>query len=305
MELRHLRHLAAVIELENVSKAAVLLAISQPALTRSIQMLEEIVGAPLIERRPRGVVPTPAGEALYRHAKLILSETRRAREDVAAIKSGARGNLRLGIASMFAERIVDRALCDFSAEHPEAGIVVTEGYFEELLPSLQEGRLDMVFCNLPGAAVPDGLSVEPILDVRATMVANGAHPLAQKSVVTREDLAEARWVVVNQPHMRDYLDHFFGVQGLQMRRPLIQTNSLPLIRSLVAGGDFVSILPEILTKPDLADGRLKRLKIPGGEILRQAGIIRRIQSAASAADEASLKNFLMILRRICAEDAVV
>ena len=195
MELRHLRHVAAVIELGNVSKAAVMLTISQPALTRSIQLLEEMLGAPLIERLPRGVVPTPAGEALYRHAKLILSETKRARESVTAIKIGVRGNLRIGIASMFAERIIDRAIVDFAAKHERVGIVVTEGYFEDLLPWLQEGKLDMVFCNLPGIAVPDGLLVEPVLDVRAVMVSNTAHPLARKATVTRAELSEARWSV--------------------------------------------------------------------------------------------------------------
>lgn len=302
MELRHLRHLAAVIELESVSKAAVLLAISQPALTRSIQMLEDLVGAQLLERRPRGVVPTPAGEALYRHAKMILSETKRAREDVAAIKSGAKGNLRIGIASMFGERVIDQAVVEFTDEHPESGVLVVEGYFEDLLPPLQDGRLDMVFCNLPGSAVPDGLHAEPVLDVRAIMMASGDHPLARNAEVTREDLAQARWVIVNQPHMKDYLDHFFAVQGLQLQRPAVQTNSLALIRSMLKRGTFVTMLPAFIGEQELKAGRFVQLDSPGSEVLRQAGIIRRVHSAANAADEASLKNFIVILRRVCADE---
>ena len=304
MELRHLRHFAAVIELENLSKAAVLLSISQPALTRSIQMLEEIVGAALIERRPRGVVATPAGEAMYRHAKLILSEAKRAREEVAAIESGARVTLRLGIASMFAEWIIDRAVVEFSRSHPEAGVSVMEGYFEDLLPLLQEGRLDLVFCNLPGVAVPDGLYVEPMLQLRSIMIANAGHPLARTAEVSRAQLADARWVIVNQPHMKDYLDHFFAVQGLQLNRPVIQTNSLPLIRSLLARDKFVCMLPEVLVGRDLAEKKIVRLAVAGGEVLRQAGVIRRLASAVSVDDAFGMKSFVAILRRMGAEETL-
>ena len=76
MELRHLRHFAAVVEAGNLSKAAEKVFISQPALTRSIKNLEDIVGAELLERRPRGMVPTPAGIALYRYAQLMLNEAK-------------------------------------------------------------------------------------------------------------------------------------------------------------------------------------------------------------------------------------
>ena len=74
MELRQLRHFVMVVDTGNLSRAAERVAISQPALTRSIKNLEESLGVELLERKPRGVVPTEAGVTLYHHSKMVLND---------------------------------------------------------------------------------------------------------------------------------------------------------------------------------------------------------------------------------------
>jgi len=135
MELRHLRHFVAVVDAGNLSKAADRVCITQPALTRSIKNLEAYLAAELLERRPRGIVPTPAGDALYRYARLMLNEAARAQAEVKAVHKGAKGELAVGIAAMFGDHIVDRVVAAVCGAGHDVALTVTEFMILETLAS--------------------------------------------------------------------------------------------------------------------------------------------------------------------------
>ena len=275
MELRHLRHFAAVVDAGNLSRAAERVFISQPALTRSIKNLEELVGAILLERRPRGIVPTPAGDALYRYARLMLNEAARAQAEVKAVQAGASGELVVGIAAMFSDHIVDCAVAAVCSDGRDVALTVTQGFLEELVDALREGRIDLIFSNLSTMTLPADVDVEPVLDLHAYVYAGTAHPLAGKSAIAKEALLAERWVIVDQPHMRDFLDHYFSADGLATPDFVVRTNSLNLIRSLIAKGGFIGILPEHLIQHRTRPGAVVRIDAPGCPIVRRAGIITR------------------------------
>lgn len=274
MELRHLRHFAAVVDTGNLSKAAERVYISQPALTRSIKNLEDLVGAILLERRPRGVVPTPAGDTLYQYAKLMLNEAARARAEIKAVQSGAKGHLAIGIAAMFADHIVDRAVARVCAGDAGVSMSVTQGFLEDLVEALRDGRLDLIFSNLGVGSLPDDLSVEPLYEVRAYTYAASDHPLAGRSL-SKAELLNERWAVVDQPHMRDFLDRYFSADGLPVPDSVVRTNSLNLIRSLLSRGGFIGLLPEHLVRLRARRGEIRRLDAPDCPVVRKAGIIMR------------------------------
>jgi DNA-binding transcriptional LysR family regulator len=299
MELRHLRHFAAVVEAGNLSKAAEKVFISQPALTRSIKNLEDLVGAVLLERRPRGMVPTPAGDALYRYARLMLNEAIRARAEVRAVAAGARGELAIGMAAMFADHIVDRAVAAVCSAGREVALTVTQGFLEELVDALRDGRLDVIFSNLSNMVLPDDLSVEPMLDLHAYVYAGAGHPLVGRRGIDKQLLLEQRWAVVDQPHMRDFLDHYFSADGLATPEFVVRTNSLNLIRSLIANGGFIGILPEHVIQRRTRRGEVRRIDAPGCPVVRKAGLItRRSMPARPVVDM-----FVAELRAACAGDA--
>jgi DNA-binding transcriptional LysR family regulator len=284
MEIRHLRHFVAAVDHGNLSRAADKVFISQPALTRSIKTLEDLLGAPLLERRPRGVVPTAAGHALYAHAKLILNEAARARAEVKAVTAGSRGELVVGIAAMFADHVIDRVVAQIAGVPPGAGlaagvgVVVIQGLLEDLLDSLREGRIDLIFTNLGDGGLGGDLRVEPLMEVRAYPYAGVGHPLARRRRVTKEDLLNERWVVVDQAHMRDFLDRWFAADGLPPPSFAVRTNSLNLIRSLLATGGFVGILPEHVVALRARRGEVRALRAPDCPIVRRAGLITRAQA---------------------------
>ncbi|MDX2142667.1 MAG: LysR family transcriptional regulator [Rhodospirillaceae bacterium] len=275
MEFRQLRHFVAVVECGNLSRASRKVHLSQPALTRSIKSLEDMLRARLLDRKPRGVVPTPAGALFYQHAKLILNECQRAREDVAGVESGAMGQVNIGIGAMFAAAIMDDVVAQVTEKHPKLQLSVTEGFFEDLVEQMRDGRIDALFTNFPVSSTANDLSLEPLLTVTAVTAISARHPLARKRNLTPTDLLDARWVVVNQPHVSESYAHLFAKDGLPLPVTTTRTNSLSLIKSLVQHHGFISFLPIHLIAPELKRGELVLLKLPGGRIDRPAGLILR------------------------------
>jgi DNA-binding transcriptional LysR family regulator len=279
MELRHLRHFVAVAEAGNLSRAAARVFISQPALTRSIQALEEAVGAALIVRSPRGVAPTEAGLRLLEHARFILSACERAQADVVAVEGRSRPQLNLGFAAMFADHVVDRAVAEICAAEPKARVLARFGYFEDLVEELLAGALDLMFCNIPASARSKELVIEPLIEIRAQVVAHADHPLVRRGRASRAELAEARWLVIDQPHAREGLEALFLEDGLPAPEPIVATNSLNMMRSLLAQDNFVAVLPDHLVSRQLAEGSLAVIATPGFSVRRTAGLIYRRETA--------------------------
>jgi len=214
MELRQLRHFVAVVDSANLSRAAERVAISQPALTRSIKNLEDLLGVELLERQPRGVVPTEAGLALYHHAQIVLNACQRLTREVRELERGTSGTVYVGVGSLYATHITSRVAENLSQSQPRLALVINEAFFEELLRRLIDMRLDLIFCNFPLVAASPDLVQEALLTVRSCIVTGKGHPLAARREVTRADLAGCRWVIADQPHAQDSFEKLFFRRGL-------------------------------------------------------------------------------------------
>ena len=182
MEIRQLRHLVAAIDEKSLIRAAEAVFITQPALTRSLQNLEHELGVELLLRLPRGVVATEAGEAVYRHANLVLKEISTIKADISLLAKGVTGNLKMGVSALFARYLVDDVIWQLATNQAELNMEITVGSFEDLVNDLVEGTLDVIFTNLPAVEMPEYLIVEPLGDLTAVFVASQDHPLAQKDL---------------------------------------------------------------------------------------------------------------------------
>ena len=296
MELRQLRHFVAVVECGNLSRASRKVHISQPALTRSIKALEGHLRARLLDRKPRGVVPTPTGDVFYQHAKLILNECSRAKDEILDVESGSVGQVNIGIGAMFSAAIIDQVVGRITEHHPTLHISITEGFFEDLVDQLRDGRIDAIFTNFPAAAAAVDLVLEPLWTVTAVILVSARHPLARKRKITAADLSDTKWVVVNQPHVADSLDQLFSKSGLALPTSTTRTNSLGLIKALVARQGFVSFLPKHLVSDELKRGELLILNLPQGRIERRAGLILR----AGVHLRPAVNHVLTEIRKVCA-----
>ncbi len=275
MDLRQLKYFVAVFEHGNMSRAAEEIPISQPALTRSVRMLEGELGVELFHRHARGAAPTPAGERFYHHAKSILAECARAREDAAEAGGRLSGAVTVGVAPLFASHIIDDIVSRFCNRYELVTVTLLQGYFEDLVMQLDMGQIEMAFCNFPVQELPDSLVFEPLFNLRTFVFVASNHPLAQSAKPSEKLLAEARWANVNQPHSIDVLDALFKNVNLAAPRIALRTNSLTLIKSMIVERDFVGLVPEHMMAAELEQGTVVRLEVPGTPIVRDAGLIMR------------------------------
>jgi DNA-binding transcriptional LysR family regulator len=297
LEIKQLRQFMVVVDVGCVSKASQQLHITQPALTRNIKNLEESLNAILLDRKPRGVVPTEAGHALYRYAHLILNEAKRAARDVQAIASGKKGHVHIGIAALFSNTIIDRLVVALSDACPGVRLRITEGFFEELVAELGHGKLDVILANFPPDAVPADVHFEPLLTLRSNFVVGRTHPLACRAHITTADLCAAQWALVRRPHVADFLDSFFASQGFPALTGSVETNSLTALKSLVLTGRYVSLLAEAWVGPEMRSGDIVALPVPGAPVLRQAGLITR----GAAEQRPVVMRAAELMRVVCAQ----
>jgi DNA-binding transcriptional LysR family regulator len=296
MEIRQLRHFVAVVEYGNLSLAARKVYISQPALTRSIKNLEDVLGTPLLERQPRGVVPTPAGELFYQYARMILNDCQRATEGIRTLKSGISGNVSLGIGAIFTETVMQRVVELVAEQLPSVNLTVTEGYFEDLVQGLQMGRLDFLLTNFPIAVNSDELVMEPLLDLEIVIVAGAQNALARRRSLGVSDLAQAHWVVVNQPHSLEGFAQYFSTNGIAAPTHVLKTNSLPLIRTLIVQGDYFTFLPRMFVGREIGEGTVRPLQVGTPPAVRRAGLMytgKRFQANA-------VGRVMQVVRSVCA-----
>lgn len=184
MELRHLRYFVAVAEEENVSRAAVKLHLSQPALSRQIRDLEDELGFGLLERRAKSVLLTEAGRTFQGEARAVLQRVEEAIKTAGAVAAGRRAELHVGYAPSLTVRILPPTLRAFQAEAPHARVLLHDLSTEEMLARLRDGTLQVAFLVRPSPAALRGLRFEELGRDALCLAVSPKHPLTRQRTVT-------------------------------------------------------------------------------------------------------------------------
>lgn len=219
-EIDALRLLVTVAETGSFTKAAVRLDYTQSAVSRRIASLEKETGGPLFERLARGVRLNPAGRALHRHAVEVLARLAGAQDELAAIRAGRGGRLRVGAFATANVSLVPAALRAFARSRPEAEIVAVEGRTGESMRRLAEGALDLaVVSDYPSGLPPvDGVTTEVLLEDELFVVLPRDHRLAGAGTIDLHELRDETWlqdVSADRPMM---LAEVCGRAGFRPRR---------------------------------------------------------------------------------------
>jgi DNA-binding transcriptional LysR family regulator len=201
--MRHLRALIAVAEELNFTRAADRLHLTQQALSGQIRQLEERVGTQLVERDPRRVALTPAGQALYDRARPLLAGTEQAVE-AARAAAGEQPRLTVGYVAPLTRRMVTPAMELFTKRRPDVEIVIHFASFLDPWGGLRDGSADVAY--LYGQFEHDGLDLELLFSEPRGIALPTRHPLAAKSEVTLEEFIAEPLVDVpmTDPVCRDF-----------------------------------------------------------------------------------------------------
>jgi DNA-binding transcriptional LysR family regulator len=223
VHLRYLRYFVAVGETRNLSRAAAQLHVAQPALSRQIRDLERELGVELLERHPKGVTPTPAGEALIHGAPRILANTAIALERAEATAAGRRGRVVLGaLRAFFALGLPSAVQEELRRDHPEIALVLQDLDQPELFEQLHAGVIDL---GLGAADAPHGAAtiVAPLWEETADQaLVPAAHALARHRGVTVSGLGDLPLVLPKHGYSERVFEGALGaLRAGGLRSPLM------------------------------------------------------------------------------------
>lgn len=266
MELRQLTALVTVAEVGSVTKAARLLHVVQPAVTRQIRTLEEELGVPLFERTRHGMVPTPAAELLIPRARRALQELERARAELRPESGAVTGIVTVGLLESVIDVLAQPLIDAVAQRHPGIELRLLTAYSGHLQQWLDSGEVDIsLLYNLNDTP---SLSVVPLLWERLWAVAPPEAGLTAGSPVPWERvLAQPLVLPVSGHGLRVLIDQARSAVPGQPRIS-IQTNSMSLQKKLVLAGHGWTVLPAAGVAADVAAGVLSGAPLTAPEVER-------------------------------------
>jgi DNA-binding transcriptional LysR family regulator len=249
MELRHLRYFLAVAETENVSRAALKLHVSQPALSRQVRDLEEELGFSLFDRGPKSLRLTPAGEAFVIEARAIMARAEAGVQAARAVAKGSGAELHVGYAPSLTARILPAALRKFQGELPGARVKLHDLSTEEMLTGLREGRLQIALVVRLTRAMQRGLRFEELMRDAMCLAVGPKHPLAAKRRVALAEIARQPLITYTRKDYPEAHENLWSIFGAIKARPRIveEHDSVNSLIAAIEAGTGVAVVPHSLT----------------------------------------------------------
>lgn len=242
--------LVSVVDTGTFSAAASELGYTQSAVSQQVAALERAVGAPLFERRggPRRVRLTAVGEALLVHARAVVSRLNAAQADIAAIRAGERGSLRVGTMQSVGTKVLPRLLRRFRAEWPDIELVPMEIHdHADIANAVESGRFDLSFAPLP---VPDGpFGVRPVLDDPFVLLAPADAPEAGSGSISLQAVARLPLIGFSDDDLDVELLSHLRRTGAEPSF-VFRSNDNPTIQGFVAAGLGYALMPRLTVDED-------------------------------------------------------
>ena len=286
VQLRHLRAFVAVAQERHLARAAARLALSQPAVSKTLSELEAIVGTRLVDRSQagrRGVQGlSPAGEQLLAHALRVLEALDASAQAVSPASGERIERLRIGALPSVAPALLPLALMRLREHWPAAQIIMKSAANPVLLDELRAGELDLVVGRMSDPRLMGGLSFELLYTEPLVFAVRAGHPLALKAAPVQAVLDYPLVVYGEGTIPRHNTESFLSARGLVLPSNALQTLDVAVARALVVVSDAVWITPLGAARGELAEGRLVRLRIDTTGTEEPVGLLLRSDAEASA-----------------------
>jgi LysR family transcriptional regulator, hydrogen peroxide-inducible genes activator len=250
MNLRALQYFVTLADLKHFSKAAEACFVSQPTLSTQIKKLEEELGVQLVERSPRNMMLTAAGEEIATRAQRVLTDIEQIR--VVALRSSnpANGSLRLGLFPTLAPYLLPHIVPNLRARYPQLHLQLAEEKTKDILRLLQRGSLDAALLALP---VPTtDLQIEILFREPFVVALPSQHELATREHISLEDLKGCELLLLDDGHcLREHALEVCALAGAHERVDFHAT-SMETLRQMVAAEVGITLMPLLAVKPPIA-----------------------------------------------------
>lgn len=243
LKTRQLLLLVALAEEGNIHRAAQVLSMTQPAASKLLKDLEDVLEVSLFERLPRGMRPTWYGETMIRHARMALGSLNQAHEELNALKSGHFGQVGIGAITSPGLSLLPAAVTLVKQEHPSLRISLDIETSPVLLDRLEQGKLDIVVGRLFAEHDKTHLRYESLTEELICAIARPGHPLLGMTGLSLRDVLTAGWIVPPAGSvLRHRFDLMFQQEGLAPPINTIETSALLFITRMLQQSDMVAVL---------------------------------------------------------------
>lgn len=290
LDLQTLRLFAAVCEQRSIARVAEQESIVGSAISKRLAQLEDTVGTPLLLRKRRGVVPTPAGETLLEHARTMLASVGQIERDMAAYATGTRGHVRMLVtASVMAESLADDVAAFLQdPAHRNIQISLEERVSPDVVQGVRDGSASIGICW--DAADLSGLETSAYRSDHLAVVAHESHPVAQLQSVRFADVLEHEFVSMPAlSAVQVLLARAAAVEGKMLAHRVLVSNfdaALRVVRANLA----ISVVPREVATPFAQTAPVRTVPLSDAWAQRRFAICYRDEQALSPAAQLLVKH---------------
>jgi DNA-binding transcriptional LysR family regulator len=239
VDLSLFRH---VVEAGSITRGALKANLALGAASTRIRHLEEALGAPLLTRGRQGVSPTQAGRTLLTHARTILQQTERLREDLGAFAGASAGQIRVLSNTNALAEFLPEALSAFLSSHPQVSVELEERLSDEIVGQIAEGVADIGI--VAGTVDTGALATFPFRNDRFVLAVARGHPMAKRSEIAFADVLDQNFVGLDRSSA---IQRFLSDKAVRIGKPLrlrIQLRSFDAVCRMVESNVGIGIVPE-------------------------------------------------------------
>jgi DNA-binding transcriptional LysR family regulator len=286
---RQLAAFCAVVDRRSFSRAAASLGVTQPAVSQQVRALEKRLGAQLLDRSGRRVVPTEAGARVYQGAQRLLDLEEQLLADFAgSVEGPVEGTLAIGASTGPAAIVVPHLLCEFAGEHQGVAVELSVFETQTVVALVAERELEL---GIVGAARRRrSVEFEPFLDDEVILVGPPGHALAERTI-SLDDLEDAPLILMQEgAGVRQMIEDELRRHGRRLRdlRPRLVLGLQESVRSAVEAGYGVTFISRRAVETELAADTLAEVRVRDLDLRRQIWIVRATGRAPSRAADAFL-----------------
>jgi len=286
MDLDALRVFLLTADYQHITRAAEELALTQPAVSRTIQRLEQQAGLPLFERQGRRIALTTAGQVVQTYARRIAALERELEESLAALRDLETGEVIISASKTTGVYLLPPVVARFRERHPHIALQLTILNSRQVVEQVVSWRADIGLIEGDRSALPAELAVEVVARDELVLIMAPTHRWSTLPAVTPAMLAESE-LLLREPGSgtREVIERACRRQGVQLV-PLLTVPENETIKQLVMRGVGAAILPALVVQREVAAGDVRRVPIAGLDLHRELSLIRRADKQLSRAARA-------------------
>lgn len=279
MDFNSLQYFVLVAKYENMSRAAQTLHITQPALSKSISLLEENLGVSLFDRNGRSIKLNRYGKFFLERAEFMLKEYEMAKEDLLNLVSPGQGVVSIGFMHTLGLEVIPQLMAAVQKVYPQMKIQLTQSNSSTILSKLEVGELDL--CLISSLDTNKDLVWEKLWEEELFLIVPENHKLAEKKQVNLIDFAYEPFISIKKGNtLRKSVDDLYKQEGFELNIAF-EGEEVHTITGLVESGLGVSLIPYI---KGLEQYKIRLLKVNASNCRREIGLAyinKHFKSAAT------------------------